>query len=59
MPDVVRRDVTEEGELTALDLHGLLIGVPDEAVIEITVADTDDYRNAGKARWWFKARWTS
>lgn len=59
MPDVIRRDVTEEGELTALDLHRLLIGVPDEAVIEISVADLDDYRNKGQARWWFKARWNA
>ncbi len=48
-----------EGELQAIDLRRLLIGVPDEAVIDVKTNDTNDYREGGKARWWFKANWRS
>ena len=59
MPDVIRRDAYEAGELTALRLRQLLSGVPDDAVVEISAADTSDPRNSGEARWWFKTRWNA
>lgn len=57
MADQIKRSETGAGELTALDLHRLLIGVPDEAIVEVTQNDLEDARNQGQARWWFEARW--
>lgn len=57
MTDIVKRSETGEGDLTALDLRRLLIGVPDDALVEVNQNDLDDPRNRGQARWWFAARW--